>query len=141
MAYSTRENLQLAIDDVQLIQLTDDKDINTIDWDIVDQFRVNADALIDGYIGGRGWTLPLSPVPTIIAKFSDDILIYDLYGRRGGAPEYVKERYMNAIKFLQGIAEGKNSLGIDDPAESETTGDMEFSYNTRTFTRTTMEGF
>jgi phage gp36-like protein len=63
----------------------------------------DADALIDGYVGGR-YTLPLVFVPDLLANLSADIVRFRLYDQR--APEEVRRRFEDALDVLKGIAAG-----------------------------------
>ena len=140
MAYCTQSEILDQMDEDVLIQLTDDDDAGVVDTDVVAQKIADADALIDGYCGGR-YTVPFNPVPALISKFSVDIAIYNLYGRRKGAPEDRRNRFKEAIDFLKGVAAGNNSLGEDDPATGETSFKLSSSNPDRIFTRDKMSGF
>ena len=76
-----------------------------------------ADALIDGYLGKR-YTLPLSSPPGILTTWARAIVRYKLHGDRlsteGNDP--IVRDYKDALKFLEQIAAGKFSLGIEDPS-------------------------
>lgn len=113
--YCSLDDLKDAIPERILLQLTDDEKAgefvsnppNAAYTRLLDAIR-RADALIDGYIGGR-YTLPLSPVPEIIRNISVNLTICELYSRKHEAvtPEGVIERYKNNIKILEKIQEGK----------------------------------
>jgi len=142
MAYSAQTDILEQIDEDVLIQLTDDDDTGVVDADVVTKKIADADALIDGYCGKR-YTVPFFPVPPLLNKFSVDIAIYNLYGRRKGAPEDIRNRFKEAVDFLKGVAKGDNALGEDDP-EGTGTGDapeMSTSNPVRIFTRGKMSGY
>ena len=110
MAYSTEADILLQIDKETLINLTDDVDSGSINDDVVNQAISDADALIDSYIGSN-YTVPLTMVPQIIKTISVDIAIYNLYSRRMDTmPDVRKDRFKNALKYLQDIANSKISL-------------------------------
>lgn len=141
MAYCTQSDIVEQLDEDILIQLTDDADAGTVDADTVTRAIADADAEIDSYCGVRH-SVPFATVPDIILKYSVDIAIYNLYARRKGAPDYRKERYDNAIRFLKDVAAGRASLGEDDPdAPPMDTHTPDISSNTRIFTRDKMSGF
>lgn len=75
------------------------------------------DALIDGYLGKR-YTLPLANAPGILTTWARAIVRYKLHGDRlsteGNDP--IVRDYKDALKFLEQIAAGKFSLGIEDPS-------------------------
>jgi len=141
MGYAVLADLdkQLSTDD--LIQLTDDENNGTVNTTRVSNALADADTEIDGYLGSR-YPLPLASPPPILNKLAVDITIYNLYGRRGGPPEHVEKRYTNAVRFLERLAEGKISLGSEDP-EGTGSGDTAqvSSGQDRTFNRTTLENF
>ena len=141
MAYCTQSDLLKRISETKLIQLTDDEDAGIIDTDVIAQAIIDADAEIDGYCGKR-YTVPFTTVPAIILKFSVDIAIYNLYGRRKGAPTDRQDRYDNAIKFLTNVSKGFISLGEDDPDSTPAaTNTPDITQNDRIFTRDKMNGF
>jgi len=141
MGYCTKADILGLIPEETLIQLTDDHGAGIVDDGIVDQSIADADAEIEGYCGER-YTLPFSPVPAIIKKASADIAIYNLYGRRQGAPEDRSKRYDNAIKLLRDISAGKITLGASAPEETaQDTVDVSTSVDDRVFTKTTLENF
>lgn len=141
MSYCTKADILEQLDEDILIQLTDDDDLGVVDDDVVTRAIADADAEIDSYCGTR-YSVPLSPVPAIIRKFSVDIAIYNLYARRKGAPEDRQKRHDNAIKFLVNVSTKKVSLGADDPDGAPPDANApEIDYSTRIFTRDKMKGF
>lgn len=111
---------------------------------IIDAAIGDADAEIDGYLAKR-YTLPLSPAPKVVNKFSKDIAVYNLFSRIGIDESSDQKTYLNrynsAIKFLTLVAEGKVSLGAesDDPAAAAATG-FSVTSNPRLFSRDRMRG-
>ncbi|MTI74724.1 MAG: DUF1320 domain-containing protein [Stenotrophomonas sp.] len=83
----------------------------------IEQASTEADALIDGYLGKR-YTLPLANAPGILTTWARAIVRYKLHGDRlsteGNDP--IVRDYKDALKFLEQIAAGKFSLGIEDPS-------------------------
>lgn len=127
MAYSTLDDLKEQLDETTLIELTDDAGSGTVDTTVTTRAIADADEEIDGYVGGRT-TVPLYPVPGIIRKLSVDIALYNLFSRRHDSiPEIRKERYDNAVKFLVKVAEGKISLGQNDPDPPASGGDVDYT--------------
>lgn len=84
----------------------------------IEQASAEADDLCDGYIGKR-YRLPLASVPGILTTWARAITRYKLHsagdrrGREDNDP--VVRDYRDAIRFLQQVAEGKFSLGLEDP--------------------------
>jgi phage gp36-like protein len=120
MAYSTLDDIKAHIPEENLIQLTDDENLGTINQTRIDEAIEYADEIINGYLRGR-YTLPLSPVPGLITKLSVDLAIFHLYSRRLELemPESMMQRYKNAIKLLEQIQRGLITLGVDSDVTPE----------------------
>lgn len=114
MPYCTQADILLSLPADQLLALTDDAGVGTVDSTIVARAIAVADAEIDSY-AGRRYSVPFDPVQDVIRDTSTDLAIYNLYSRRRGAPEDRKARYDNRIRFLRDVAKGVASLGEDDP--------------------------
>lgn len=143
MAYSTIDEISNQVDEARLVQLTDDEGTGTVAEDRITQAVADADNEIDGYLGLR-MELPLASVPDSLRRVSTDIAVYNLYSRRDGIPEHRAERYRNAVRFLEGVAAGKISLGPADPDGNPLApGRPEASGENpeRAFTRLTLTGF
>jgi len=139
--YCTLTDMQEQIPESDLISLTDDADAGIIDTSVTDRAIADADAEIDGYCGKR-YAVPFTTVPPVIRKLSVDIAIYNLFARRQGAPEDRRNRYKDAIKFLENVAKGLVSLGEDDP--DSTPSDVQkpkISFSGRIFSRDKMSGY
>ena len=76
----------------------------------LDRALVDSAALIDSYIGRR-YPLPLLAIPQILVPYALDIARYRLDRIRNR--EDVRARYEDAIKWLEGVRDGKNTLGVD----------------------------
>lgn len=103
-----------------------------------------AESLIDGYLAKRGYDLPLSPVPALVTGWARDIARYLLHKDRGGKEDTdpIVRAYRDALKFLQQIADGKFSLGANDPvASSPSAIDVRFEADENVFSREQLRGF
>jgi phage gp36-like protein len=142
MAYCTQADILLQLDQDILIQLTDDDNEGSLDADNVTAAIADADAEIDAHCQGR-YDIPLTPVPAMIKKVSVDMAIYHLYSRRQEVPEVRKDRYKNAVGFLEKVMKGSITLGADEPTVSTTNQPVRVttSKDDRTFTMDSMEGF
>ena len=141
MAYCTQADILKQISEEELIDLTDDTHAGSVNADVVTEAIEKADAMIDAYCQGR-YTIPLSPVPTIIRALSVDLALYYLFARRADAmPEERRDGYKNAESFLKALSAGKVQIGAATPVRDDTPGSVEMDGNTRLFTRTKMEGF
>lgn len=97
-----------------------------------------ATARIDGYLGQRGYPLPLSPVPGLVAGWCRDIARYLLSGERptDDRSDPVVRGYRDAIRMLEQLAQGKLSLGAGDPLSvGPADGTVELASRARLFTR------
>ena len=112
---------------------------------LIEQAIQDADGEIDGYLAKR-YPVPLAPVPKVIGKFSKDMAVYNLFSRIGIDEQSAQKNYLNryraAIKFLELLAEGKVSLGVEGgngPGEAAKTG-FSIRSNPRLFSRDNLRG-
>lgn len=109
--YTSLENITGQISESRVIELTDDEQLDVVNSDRVNEAIVSADAIIDGYCSAR-YIVPFNPVPAIIAKYSLDMAIYNLYSRRVETmPEVRDKNNTLAINGLKAIAKGEITLG------------------------------
>ncbi|RRV29475.1 DUF1320 domain-containing protein [Pseudomonas sp. o96-267] len=103
-----------------------------------------AESLIDGYLAKRSYPLPLSPVPKLVTGWARDIARYLLHKDRGGKEDSdpIVRNYKDALKFLGLVAEGKFSLGAEDPITSNPNQlDVRFESAPSVFDRTSRRVF
>ncbi|MGO1072566.1 gp436 family protein [Lysobacter sp. CA199] len=96
-----------------------------------------ADALIDGYLARR-YKLPLPRIPKLLSTWARAIVRYKLHPQRHGdeRTDPVVRDYRDALKFLELVATGKFSLGIDDPNEGpQSEGGVQFETGFKVFGR------
>ncbi|MBW2560794.1 MAG: DUF1320 domain-containing protein [Deltaproteobacteria bacterium] len=141
MAYCTQDDLLEQIDVATLIQLTDDDKTGSVDESVITRACADADAEIDSYCGKR-YSVPFTTVPPIVRKMAVDITIYNIYGRRRGAPNNREKRYDDQIRLLKDVARGLVSLGENDPDSTPASANTpHITSNPRIFSRTSLEGF
>lgn len=94
----------------------------------ITQAIADADGTIDGFLAKR-YPVPLSPVPGVVVNWSRAITRYNLHKDRisGEANDPILRDYRDALKLLQLTADGKFSLGADDPVLSDA-GDAEVQF-------------
>ncbi|HDS8578256.1 TPA: DUF1320 family protein [Klebsiella variicola] len=80
------------------------------DDSIIDAALTDATALMDSYIVAR-YTLPLTVVPATLPQVCGVIAWYYLNDVR--ATEQATQRYKDAIRWLEGVRDGKIPLGTD----------------------------
>ena len=102
-----------------------------------------ADGVINGFLARRGYTLPLDPVPSIVATWSRQITRYLLNKDRitDERTDPIARDYRDALKFLQLTADGKFSLGMDDPQAGVGLGTVQIEGDERVFSRTASRAF
>lgn len=141
MAYATVDTLIKRFGADVLIDLTDRSDTPTgqIDRDAVEEALKGAQALIDGYIGGR-YALPVSePVP-LLTDTAEAITYYKLHLYE--VTDKVKNDYRDAIKRLERISEGKLRLDIAGREAPRTdAGEVRTTDRARPFNPSDMSGF
>lgn len=115
--YTSLADIQKIIPTRTLAQLTDDEAGAEITTNVVDEAIVAADEVIDAHLRGR-YTLPFpdNMPPPILRRLSADIAVFHLYGRRPErrVPEAISQKYKDSIRMLEGIRDGKISLGETD---------------------------
>jgi len=102
-----------------------------------------ADSLIDGFLVGRDYTLPLSPVPTLVTGWARAITRYKLHQERISDPQHdpIVRDYRDALRLLELVQQGKFHLGAGDPVASPSALDVEFSSETPVFGRDQLKSF
>jgi len=123
MTYATRQAMIDRYGENELIQLTDRARLGVIDDAVLGQALADAGAEIDGYLAVR-YTLPLDHTPPVLMRVACDVARYRLFD--DAAPEEVRNRYTDAVKWLAAIARGLVSLGMP-PAEAPAASGPRFS--------------
>jgi phage gp36-like protein len=103
----------------------------------IEQSMGEADGIIDGYLARR-YTLPLASTPSLLGTWARAIVRYQLHGNRSvdERSDPIARDYRDAIKFLEQVAAGKFSLGLDDPATGASApGEIQIEPGTKVFGR------
>ena len=136
MAYATQQNCIDRFGEDMVIVATDRANAGSIDTDILGKALTDADATINSYISGLpGY--PFDPVPDILELLACDVALYLAARPTGVATETDRERYENAIKYLEKVGSQKIRLPYDDGdafIEPNSTADVVVA-GTREFTR------
>lgn len=151
MAYSTAKEVINAIKEQLLNDILGDEYIEDLNerkakmFPLAEEAIADADAEIDGYVARR-YTVPMTPTPKILNKFSVDIAVYNLVSRRGidenDREKTILTRYQSAIKFLTGVSEGKISLGIQEESTKDAAAvGFNVRSSPRRFSRESMRGW
>ena len=135
MPYATLQQLIDRYGERMLVRLTDRGESANlqIDGDTVDRALADADALIDGYLGGR-YALPL------VVDIAQRLAIWNLH--TSTTDEKVAADYKAALATLRDISTGAVRLPVAgvEPASSGASG-VQVTDRERPFTAENMKGF
>ena len=111
MSYITQQQLIDRFGEPELIQLTDRAgSVGAIVTTVLDGAIADADGTIDAHLAGR-YLPPLASVPRSLQRIAADLVRYHLYD--SAAPDDIRIRYDDALKFLRAAASGAIHLGVD----------------------------
>jgi len=113
MAYATQQNCSDRFGEDTVIVATDRENTGAIDTDILGKALTDADATINSYIAGLPG-FPFDPAPDILELLACDIAIYLAARPAGVATETDRQRYEDAIKYLEKVEAQKIRLPYDD---------------------------
>ncbi|MCM2494549.1 gp436 family protein [Burkholderia glumae] len=142
MRYCTLFDLQAAVPERTLIELTNDTPVDygtppatTINTNIVESAVRQAEEIIDAHLRGR-YDLPLSPVPTVIKDVTVNLARHWLYARRpegAGLPETVSQTFKASMQMLEKIRDNKLTIGDPSGAATPEPGEMKVRARRREF--------
>lgn len=155
--YAAIADVRDALDSGALLTLVDDEgegytatgELRAKQQSRVTKALVDAGNEADSFIGQR-YDLPLPSTPPVLRGKVVDIAVWNLFARRGisESDEVVRERYRNAVKWLEQLAVGKVSLplpagGGEGGSGGSTPQGSSASIRSqpRKFTRGTMDGY
>jgi phage gp36-like protein len=123
MAYCVLTDLAKLLPNTMLINLSNDTSGATVvNQDNIDEAIDQADREIDAYILLAGKSVPMSPVPPLIANLSTKMAIWNLHLRKYFDSSIWRETYKDCLKTLERIAEGKLSLGQEEIGVTQEVG-------------------
>lgn len=140
-SYVTQQELIDRFGEDELIQLTDraTPPAGVIDGQVLNSAIADASGLIEDYVGGR-YQLPLAVVPRSLVRIAGDLARYFLYG--DAAPEQVRTRYDDALKFLTAVSRGDVQLGLSaGGGEAQGDNSAQIQSSGRTFDRDSAKDF
>lgn len=111
--YATAEDLEKALTNSVLAQLTDDENGQVVNQQIVEDAIKKADSIIDAYLRAR-YQVPVHPVPEILRDISIRLAKYFLYRRRLDLdlPDTVSKEYDSAMSILKDLQSGKAVIPV-----------------------------
>ena len=135
MAYCTQADIERRIGDEDLAALADHDGDGSPDADVVEAAITDACSLIDSYLSVR-FTVPVSPVPEAVRPRAVNLAVYFLRLGRDSATEDVIRQYDEDIAWLERVAAGSVSLGIEPrPFESSSAPGVLYEGQRRLFGR------
>ena len=141
--YTTLEDILKQIPEAELIQLTVDEpdEDSEVDEDVVDAVIARVDGEIDSYVGVK-YSVPLATVPAVINQHAIAMDLHYLYSRRPTIKENetIRANFDDAIKWLDKLAKGQVTLGIDPPPPAPSVSAGRFNSNPRKFSDDSMKG-
>lgn len=130
--FVARAGLDLAI------QLTDEAATGAIDAERLEAALLDAQGLIDSYLGQR-YAVPLAaPVPPPIPTLTYDLAFARLW--RGELPDGAARAHAQALQALRDLAAGRAVLSLDAPPSPLASATVMFRGHDRLFSRDTMAG-
>jgi phage gp36-like protein len=114
MAYCTQADItSLEMTEDELVQLTDDGNVGSVDPVKVTAAITKADAEINAYCQAQ-YTVPFSPAPDIVKGWSATLAAFNLYRNRA-KPATLVDRYNKVMSWLSAIAKAERQLpGVTD---------------------------
>lgn len=112
MPYAVQADMLTRFGESEVIALTDRAGLGVIDAAMLDGALAEAAAEIDPYLAPRH-KLPLASVPRIVTGFACDIARYRLCGSGVTLTDDIRDRYKDAVRFFEKVADGKIGLGLD----------------------------
>jgi phage gp36-like protein len=76
----------------------------------------DADDQINSYLSGR-YALPITPVPAVLNRVAAEMARFYLYDDQ--VTDLVKDRQASNVKWLDGVAKGTISIGVDTATSSQ----------------------
>lgn len=138
--YATLTDILEQMAEAELIALTDDVGVDTIDTTAVDRAIANAGALVDGHCGER-YEVPFTPVPDLVRMYTVDLAVFNLYSRRTHTetPAIIIERQKQALAYLKRVQDGAATINAPLKISEETASSgAVFVGSERLFTRARM---
>jgi phage gp36-like protein len=143
MAYCLLADMEKLLPATMLINLSTDVSGATVaDATNISESIDQADREIDAYLRIANYSVPMSPVPPLIANLSAKMAIWNLHLRKYFDSPIWRETYKDCLKLLERIAEGKLTLGQEvEGVTQEGVGGHAVSTRAQKFTESFMETF
>ncbi|MGM3162392.1 gp436 family protein [Dickeya undicola] len=109
--YAQTADMILAFGERECVSLTDRGFAGEIDDEVLTGALMRASAEIDSYLAGR-YPVPWTDTPRILVGRCCDIARYLLCGSGTQMTDEIRERYNDAIRYLERVADGRITLGF-----------------------------
>ncbi|EON13084.1 gp436 family protein [Pandoraea sp. SD6-2] len=141
MSYASREEMIERFGELEVIALTDRDCQRQIDNGVLDYALEDASAEMNTYLAAR-YQLPVKTHARFLAGLCCDIVRYRLSGSCTCETDPVRVRYKDAIRFLERVADGAATLGLDvTDTEIQAENTVQFDLGTRIFSDSDRGGF
>lgn len=138
--YATRDDMVMAFGERECISLTDREFTGAIDDAVMLSFLEQASAEIDSYLVAR-YPTPWPDAPRLLVGRCCAIARYLACGAQTQVTDEIRDRYRDAIRYLEQVARGTVSLGRLPNGDVVPSGTrVKFSSNGRAFGRDSTEG-
>ncbi|MGK3122910.1 gp436 family protein [Candidatus Pantoea formicae] len=135
MTYASRDDMVKAFGESECIALTDRSYTGVIDDDVLNGGLERASARIDTYLASR-YPVPWTDTPGVLVGTCCDIARYELTGASTQNTDEIRDRYREAIRFLESVAAGRATLGrLSDGSVAESSNRARFTSGGRQFGR------
>lgn len=135
MTYAIRDDMVRAFGEKECIALSDRDYTGAISDDVLNGGLMRASARIDSYLSGR-YPLPWADTPGVLVGTCCDIARYELTGADTQVTEEIRKRYEDAIRYLEGVASGRITLGrLADGSVAQGSSQARFTSAGRQFGR------
>ncbi len=134
--YATRDDMVHAFGEKECVSITDRDFTGSIDDVVMDGALTRASAEIDSYLVGR-YPVPWSDTPGVLVGRCCDMARYFLCGSGTQMTEQIRERYEDAVRYLERVADGRHGLGrtSDGQVVQQTSSGARFQSSGRAFDR------
>ena len=135
MPYASRADMEKTFGEKECIALTDRDFTGVINDDVLNGGLQRASAKIDTYLASR-YPVPWNDTPGVLVGTCCDIARYELTGADTQNTDEIRNRYREAIRFLESVSAGRATLGrLPDGSVAEGSNGARFTSGGRQFGR------
>ena len=147
MSYATIDDIKNRYGEDFLYTIADRNNDDALDIIAVENALSDASGLLDSYLSTR-YSLPFKHIPSLLKRICVDVAVYWLAEDGSGTTEEKRQRYNDAVQWLEGIARGETDLGITDSHADVNTSEgavpsdgVSIESNPRLFSRDKLDSF